>query len=380
MAGKTLVLHIGMPKTGTTSIQETFGRQRGTLLKEGIHYPRKRPFNHANTFTPIFLHSRLNTIHFKQNRINTPEKAETKVDELKRYWEQQFRKNAQDIFIISAESLYRLSAQEIHDVKEFVSPHFDRVRIIVYVRQPEAALKSMWGQRVKTLSETQTQQQLFETLLGAWNFAFVRDWAEAFGRQNIIVRPFDKQAMHNSSLLDDFLVSIGASAGLFPADSIQNEALGRHALALLYESNLRYPLFVNRAPNPDKGLSDKMGIFLKMLQRLEDEKFNVSVRLNIEQAETINTNIEIINDFLEPNQRFALVTPSQEPMSFPRFEDIPKEYLLDLINEYNKYIDQLLEVNLHAQVELMNPKAGRVARKLSRAIRSVLSRFGILHR
>jgi hypothetical protein len=367
-----------MPKTGTTSIQETFGKQRKVLQNLGISYPRKKPYNHANTFAPIFLGSRLNTIYFKQNRINTEEKAQKKVRELKSYWEKQFRNNTQDTFIISAESLYRLTPDEIASVREFVAPYFNNFKVIVYVRQPEAALKSLWGQHVKTLSGMQTQQELFDSVIKSYNYAFVRDWADKFGRESMIVRLFDRSAFVNDSLLDDFMVSIGSRSGLFPADSIQNESFGRHSLALLYESNLRYPLFVDRAPNQDKGLSDKMGLFFRILQRIDDEKFDASIYFTTEQAAKINDNIEIINDFLEPEQQFNYVESSEKITDFPRFEEIPKAYLVDLINEYNKYIDQLLELNLHAQAELMNPNSGKYVRKLSRVIRRMLARFGIL--
>ncbi len=380
MPQKTLVLHIGMPKTGTTSIQETFGRHRKVLLKAGVNYPRKKPYNHANTFAPIFLEKRLNTIYFKQNRINTDDKAKKKVAELKRYWRQEFRKNTQESFVISAESLYRLTPQEILSTKEFVTPFFDRFKVVVYVRRPELALKSLWGQHVKTLSSTQNQQELFDSVIDSFNYTFVQDWAKAFGRENIIVRPFDKAAFVNGRLLDDFLDSIDSEPNLFPKDASQNESFGRHTLALLYESNLRYPLFVDRAPNPRKGLSDKMGLFFRIIRHVDDEKFDANICFTSKQAVKINQNIDIINEFLKPEEKFDCVTSSDQATHFPSFDEIPKEFLIDLINEYNKYIDQLLEMNLHAQAELMNPEAGKYLRKFSKAIRRGLASIGIMPR
>ena len=38
---KTLILHIGTPKTGTTSIQNFCGLNRERLDELGIHYPLK---------------------------------------------------------------------------------------------------------------------------------------------------------------------------------------------------------------------------------------------------------------------------------------------------------------------------------------------------
>lgn len=378
MSQTTLVLHIGMPKTGTTSIQETFGKQRKVLQNLGISYPRKKPYNHSNTFAPIFLGSRLNTIYFKQNRINTEEKAQKKVRELKSYWKKQFRNNTQDTFIISAESLYRLTPDEIASVREFVAPYFDNFKVIVYVRQPEAALKSLWGQHVKTLSSTQTQQELFNSVIDSYNYIFVQDWAKVFGRQSIIVRVFDKTAFVNGVLLDDFLVSIGSEPNLILKDASKNESFGRHTLALLYESNLRYPLFVDGVPNPEKGLSDKMGLFFRLIGHVDDEKFDTCICFTSKQAERINLNIEIINDFLVPEKRFAYIVASEQSMNFPSFDEIPKDFMIDLINEYNKYIDQLLEMNLHAQAEILDPKAGRFIRKLSKVIRRLLTRVGVL--
>lgn len=378
MVSKTLVLHIGMPKTGTTSIQEAFGRNNKKLRKEGIFYPAKKPYNHANTFAPIFLENRLNTIYFKQHKINTEEKAQKKVIELKRYWNKQFESNAVDTFIISAESLYRLSTNEIAELKAFVAPFFDDFKVIVYIRKPEVALKSLWGQYVKTLSEQHSPKALFDSVVKTYNYHFVERWAEAFGTDKVIVRPFEQSAMVNGSLLDDFSISIGAEAGLFPKDMVANESFGRHALALLYESNLQYPLFVNRATNPEKGLSDKMGVFFRLLQRVDDEKYDLKIHFNSAQAKKINESIDIINQYLDDEMRFDHVGICDEPMNFPNFDDIPKAFVISLINEYNKYIDELLEVNLHAQAELVNPQAGKYLRTISRFLRKCLAKAGFL--
>lgn len=378
MTQKTLVLHIGMPKTGTTSIQETFGAQRKKLRRVGICYPAQKPYNHSNTFAPIFQGTRLSSIYFKQLRINTEQKAEQKVKELKQYWQKQFQKSNESTFILSAETLYRSKREEIAALKAFVEPYFSQFKIIVYVRPPVAALRSLWGQHVKTLSRNLTQQQLLQAVMQGYNYAFVDDWAAAFGKENIVVRPFVKKAFYNGNLLDDFLISIGGEAGVFQQDAIQNEAFGKHTLALIYESNLRFPLFVHSTPNPEKGLSDKMRIFFDLLQRVEDEKFDAIIHFNAEQAKKLNTEIDIINGYLPLDQQFEHVQSSETPTDFPSFEDIPKEYMISVINEYNKYIDQLIEVNLHPQVELLNPTAGKYVRKFSRLVRHVLGRFGIM--
>jgi hypothetical protein len=81
-----------------------------------------------------------------------------------------------------------------------------------------------------------------------------------------------------------------------------------------------------------------------------------------------------------PDEMFTYVMSSSQPTHFPSFDEIPKEFLIDLLNEYNKYIDQLLEINLHAQAELMNPEAGKYLRILSKAIRGGLARFGVIPR
>ncbi|MGI9369243.1 MAG: hypothetical protein ACR2O2_10450, partial [Ruegeria sp.] len=44
---KELILHIGHPKTGTTTLQQTFKKNRDFLEKQGILYPmQSSQYNH----------------------------------------------------------------------------------------------------------------------------------------------------------------------------------------------------------------------------------------------------------------------------------------------------------------------------------------------
>ncbi|MDG2326795.1 MAG: hypothetical protein P8L70_08700, partial [Halioglobus sp.] len=52
---KKLVLHIGMAKTGTSSIQETLGLGSEQLAEQDVYYAPWKPYNHSFMFTALFL-------------------------------------------------------------------------------------------------------------------------------------------------------------------------------------------------------------------------------------------------------------------------------------------------------------------------------------
>lgn len=377
MSKRTLVLHIGMPKTGTTSIQEALGESAKALRKQGIYFPAKKPYNHSITFLPLFLRNPRYSLAFKKDGITTEAGAQKRANALKKYWRGQFSRFKSGTFIISAEGMTVYRAEQIESLQAFIEGVFDEVKVIVYVRPPVEAIKSYWGQLLKTFSHDESKQDYLARVIKNHRYAFIEEWANAFGKENVIVRPFVKAHFYNGHLLDDFMHAIGAETGMLKGQEVRNTAFGQNALALLYECNRRYPVFVDGKPNAEKGLVDTQRIFFDLLNKSDDTKFDLQLRFNAQQAEHLNQQVAFVNDYLDPSCHFPSVEASEEATTFYEFEDIPKEYFIELINDYNKYIEWLLDMNLHAQAAVYNPQAGKKIRAVTRFIRRHLVRFGM---
>lgn len=121
---KTLYIHIGVGKTGTTSIQNCLYHNRALLFEEGLLYPKTGINIESNDFG-----------HHDLASCEDPAKEEAL------YWtillEQQ--KHATHSVVLSSEGFLRPSDNLIAFSKEF-----DQVKILLYVREQLSLIESIY--------------------------------------------------------------------------------------------------------------------------------------------------------------------------------------------------------------------------------------------
>jgi len=341
---RKLILHIGMHKTGTSSIQETLGKSREFLLKNNIWYPSLEEVNHTVNFTPIFSNDPLKDITFKAKEITTLEQAKKEQNALKRMWIEEFRKVTCDTVIMSAEGCSMLLEPRVREMKEFLDRFFDDYLILMYVRDPRSYFISSFQQMLKH-SDVSFENFSFRKPNKLYTRRLV-PYINVFGRDKIVVRPFSQAAFKNGDLIDDFFDSVGLHIDTSKLHKIRtNESLGYNTTVLLSELNKRYPGFINGKYNPDRGLAKNIGKIIEIFSRVDDKKLLLDLHFSQEDAEYINREIEYINQFLNESDRFEKVEASKTPNRFPTLKDLDDNYLIDVINEYNKEIETLLRGN-----------------------------------
>jgi hypothetical protein len=342
---KRLILHIGTVKTGTSSIQESLGRAREDLLKYKIHYPGIQPYNHIFSFPPIFVDD-TGKIDWFRRRLQPFEDESTKIQGYARDWRREFTACSRDHdFIISAEHLSSGFFDEaaVKRVREFVEPYFEEVTVIAYVRHYDSWITSEVQQMIKnghapgSISEMVQKLQNCPPVMSYQKS--LQKWVNVFGRQSIVVRPFNPRSFYHQNLLADFF-----HACSLPADDISipeiraNESLSGHAIVFLHKYNQTYPIFVNGSINPNRGLI-KDGIPIHMYNNLAFEKFKLDLIYSPQQAETLNREIDYVNQFLEDEYQFHHVRPGSGETQVPRINDIPVEFFVELTNNYNQLIE-----------------------------------------
>ncbi|SMO59617.1 hypothetical protein [Fodinibius sediminis] len=167
---KTLYLHIGSYKTGTTSIQNTFHANRKNLARQGFIYPGNLSNHHHFFFATKsneedwprqFKHvdksllKRRNTIYF-----NTLEK-----DLTSNYSKQ----------IFSTEYLFIDNKQYIENIYTYLSTFFSDIRVYVFIRNPADYFKSIQQQMIKARSfvcNPVSWKNKFRTVIEAWKTFF----------------------------------------------------------------------------------------------------------------------------------------------------------------------------------------------------------------
>jgi len=138
MAIKTIILHAGMHKTGTSSIQNSFfdGRNAPFLIKKGYRYLSEWSENHDVATSFLFFENCDKDFNMIQNgyREKHDEMCTNFVVSLKNV----IQSSSAESLIISAEGLSRFTFQDFARLKSFFTGLIDNVhfRIIMYVREP----------------------------------------------------------------------------------------------------------------------------------------------------------------------------------------------------------------------------------------------------
>jgi len=185
-----VLLHIGLHKTGTTSLQETLAAHRESLLAHQVRYPGTSLYHHRAIVAYLG-----GSMGWRGSGSYTPakERWETLLEEAN---------FPQGRTIISSEYLDDQSTEVAQRlVSEFADP--DKVQIAITVRSMAKSLSSIWQQTLKSGSRSKYSRWL-DVMFGDeplrahqtfWNRYRVADvvqrWADAVGpeRVNVVVIP-----------------------------------------------------------------------------------------------------------------------------------------------------------------------------------------------
>ena len=214
-----IVIHIGMPKAGSTTIQH-FLRDNDAALRElSIDYPvvgREHPnfnLNHRNF---------ANGLLERENRIH--KKSSSMADLIAYISESKYNTT-----ILSSEELFRATEPSIIRARELLSSIGQEFRLILIIRDPSDRLPSAYAQGVRFGASTDDFDTFFEFRSAndkVDQFKIAERWAKVFGWSAIRVRLLSPPALRGGDLIEDFM----ASAGLDP-DSPELTALPRPARA-----------------------------------------------------------------------------------------------------------------------------------------------------
>lgn len=243
-----IYIHIGMHKTGTTSIQATFYANRRRLLRHDINYFGIAE-NHSQTLFPLFCDRPHAYIKNRRSGIDTEAKAARKNAATAYTLRRSLEKNRCSRFVISGEALSALSPAGVARLKATLAPYAAQMRIVAYLREPYGYMTSAVQQRLR-------DGETYEDLIAKPPLPNYRKrlsgYFESFGREQIEIRVFDPEHFAGADLIADFLTAIDAPAALareLPALR-RNVALSLEAAWLMNAANKRYRRHSAAAPNP----------------------------------------------------------------------------------------------------------------------------------
>ena len=170
------ILHIGLPKTGSTSLQTALSENREALQRLGIVYPRIGSYSGSSYHNHKPLRNVLSGIAPRRNYM--PDN-----------WIDCFHAETAgaDICVVSCEGF---STQPVAEAAASLFPP-GRTRVVMYVREPVTYVASMYRQRITTTNTTMNLREFSETYrLPYWEAAL--QWGRAFGMGNVVIRLYDR--------------------------------------------------------------------------------------------------------------------------------------------------------------------------------------------
>ena len=215
---KSCIIHIGMHKTGSSSLQATL---KG-YYDSATHYANLGIANHSMPLVTLFKARPENYgIHKQWGR--TPQQiSEMKTDFAAKLDETIAA--TQQRMILSGEGLSaRLDPLEVAHLAEHLRKFFDRIQVIAYVRDFASFAPSSFQEKVKT------GKDFFEVPPARYRKRF-RGWVEAIAPEDITFVPY------TGATVDDFFERYSLDRSL-SRSSTQNVSLSAPALALLFAFN-----------------------------------------------------------------------------------------------------------------------------------------------
>ncbi len=251
-----LYLHIGAPKTGTTSIQNALFQSREHLAKEDILYPAMMP-NH------LFVASRFhqNPIKFPSN-FSSGRNTATLIDAYHKKhfknFDAQLKKRNWKKAIVSCESFTMYNLDAATDLRRYLQSIAERVQVICYVRHPLDAARSSAQQNIKigeiVWSDLIEKDRFPKQLRFFRPERTLKSFIEAFGQENVVVRQFSRQSLIGQSSVVDILNVVGASKKCIDSvnDVSDNTSLTQEGAIVADALSRVYPRFVNGVFNSNR--------------------------------------------------------------------------------------------------------------------------------
>ncbi len=257
-----LVLHIGTEKTGTTSIQEFLALNRAVLADQRIHVPAF--LGATNHRWAAYMAEDVERVDGFSRQLGLAESAALRAarkEEIRAQLVEEVRRHPEATWLISSEHFQsRLTTpQEVARLAAILQPLFAEIRIVIYLRDPLETAISYWGMRVKggaPLHALGEPGRFGHHICD--HRGILERWLTVFGRQQICVRLFEREAFVAGDLIRDFCAASGIAwhPAMQPPPRL-NETLSYAALRLLARVNERVPRWIDGRLNPNRSVLGK---------------------------------------------------------------------------------------------------------------------------
>lgn len=346
-----LILHIGMPKTGSTSIQYSFTCMKSILHDQGVLFHHIEPeidhyFSNIDAYPTIQLKSILN-----------------------------HAKNHYQTCILSSESLYILpQARLIHDpayresmAKPGYAQQYQEERIafleafskeiagydteiILYLRRQDLFLDSIYRQWFRDMAQVDDDTvNFFSTYLDYYKN--IKSWEQVFPQAKITVRAFENNQLFKGCAVADFAHILGIQIDERYNNIKINEKISRKATEIkriysTYSKNL----------HPRMSQFNVLNFINESLYDSDKDDFVYTPTLRREILDTYReSNTRVAKEYLQQDQLFYDPEPDKNDPWTPCEEISSEQVIKSLIYTMERFIflRQNSDLQMLKQIDLI---------------------------
>ena len=251
-----VIVHIGQPKAGSTSIQMTLQGERGHLANHGVVVgPGSKPLSLA-----LSRNDKIAESPKLRHKHGTMDAARADSE---RHWDG-LRATLADtrppVTLLSSEHLMAVSEAMVARLR----PMFDRISVLCYVRDPVSFYASSLDQSIRggdRFRELPLPNRGRQPIADR-----IRAWQAAVGAENVHVRNFDRANLVGGDVVADYFAQVSRISGqeIAPANPprISNESFCGAATVWLMTVNETYD---RRSPAADRAtLALRQGLINRM--------------------------------------------------------------------------------------------------------------------
>ncbi|MGQ7794594.1 hypothetical protein ACUN0C_19495 [Faunimonas sp. B44] len=323
------IIHIGLEKTGTNTIQRTLYKLRNTLLTDfGILYP-DLSHNHSidlglafRAKLPMYLQ-----IREPRSRGGDPQVIQQLRERVAVRLEGAIRTRSWSTIILSGEALADFNQDEVDKLANWLRPHVDDINCIVFLRDPFDWTRSIIQEQLKggkTLDDllASPPRPRWERRIGRW--------IHALGRNGVTVVKFEDSI---PNIFSSFLAAADLPLRLIAEmqyNENKNTSMSFEAALILNSMNGMYPLFRNGMIPPNRSYRNTIGA----VARIPGRKFEI-------RDETLKKIIyDIRSDLSWLREEFDIHWYSGE---IPASSDVTEPFSRDTADELARIIWNLSE-------------------------------------
>ncbi len=249
-----IVLHIGTEKTGTTSIQEFLNLNHILLMSQGFYFLQS-PGNKNNRKLPAALLRPDRFDDYHHTHFIKTRKAKLKFEkQVVQAFIEEIKNLPEGIHTVIASSEHFHSRliykDELEKLQSLLSPYFDSIKIIAYIRPQIETAISLYSTALKSGIGDEGLENFLLTHCQKNRYydydQFLALWESVFKKENMSVRIFERAFFKEGDLLKDISSLLGFDATDAVLPPKKNESVTPFGQRVLSLCNKHIPRFVDQ--------------------------------------------------------------------------------------------------------------------------------------